>query len=68
MSNLVTLPFAVPDDRAAAWLDELDFIDPYAAPLDELRELGQRAPTAEIHAWMANWIRLRLAIEADRTD
>lgn len=59
MTNFVTLPFAVPTDQAAAWLDELDFVDPYEGELDELRALLESAPTAEMHSWLSNWITLR---------
>lgn len=59
MSNLVTLPFAVPDDRAAAWLDELDYVDPYEGELDALQALLKSAPTAEMRGWLRNWIALR---------
>lgn len=59
MSNLVTLPFAVPDDQAAAWLDELDYVDPCEGERDELQALLESAPTAEMRSWLSNWIALR---------
>lgn len=59
MATFVTLPFAVPDDRAAAWLDELDFVDPCEGELDELRALLESAPTEEMYIWLTNWISMR---------
>lgn len=59
MSNFVTLPFAVATDQAAAWLDELDFVDPCMGSRDELQALLKSAPTAEMRGWLSNWIALR---------
>lgn len=61
--NFVSLPFELPEtEQAQAWLDELDYVDPWEGGIDELRSLGERAPTPEIGVWLERFIEQRSSL------
>lgn len=56
----VGLPFELPpNESAASWLDELDYVDAFAGPLDELSELAERAPSESARQWLKGMIDAR---------
>ncbi|TVT74635.1 MAG: hypothetical protein FHP92_12905 [Denitromonas halophila] len=61
------LPFWLPQTHeAAAWLEELDFLDPHTGDLEELANLASRAPSRGAQQWVLGVVGRRLRIQARR--
>ena len=56
----VGLPFDLPKTAEADnWLAELDFVDAYTGPLNEVRDLAIRAPSESARNWLNGLIAAR---------
>lgn len=56
----VGLPFSLPGTvQGAAWLEELDFVDPYTADLAEVQNLAESAPSESARFWLRGLVAAR---------
>lgn len=56
----IGLPFDLPKTAEAdSWLAELDFVDAYVGPLDDVRELAVKAPSESARNWLNGLIAVR---------
>lgn len=54
------LPFELPKtEEAGNWLAELDFVDAYDGPLDEVRDLAAKAPSESARGWLTGLVAAR---------
>lgn len=59
-ARFIGLPFELPETEAGDhWLAELDFVDAYGGPLDEVRELAAKAPSESARSWLNGLIAAR---------
>lgn len=62
--NYAGAPFAIDSTPAhAAWLEELDYVDPHVGALEELAALARKAPTPSAGRWLRMHIQTRQRIE-----
>ncbi len=61
----IGLPFALPQTpEGAAWLEELDFVDPYTARLADVQDLAASAPSDSARNWINGLIAARERVES----